>query len=195
MKMKQEHNEIMIPQMPSHYADVHVKLSTYRSVFLSEDITVKVATELSALMLYYDAVSQEEPIQLYIHSNGGDIFALANIYDVMQMIKAPIRTILTGKSYSAGAVLLAAGEKGERYALQSSSVMIHGVQFGFSSLGQDINNNSNFYSFVKDKNNLIMKMLSKHTGQSLAKIKQDCVRELWMNAKQAKAYGIIDHII
>ena len=109
------------------YADSYVKLSGSRSIFFEEDFTIKSAAELSALLLYYDHLDQEEPITLYLHSNGGDTAGLMNIYDVMQMVKCPIKTVLMGKCYSAGAVILAAGTHGERYALRSSKVMIHGV--------------------------------------------------------------------
>jgi len=160
-----------------------------------EDVSDQVAAELSAMLLYYDNEDHEEPIHLYLHSNGGAVSGLSNIYDVMQMVRAPIKTILLGKCYSAGAVLLAAGSKGERYALRSSNVMIHGIQFGFPIPGEDMTNNKSYLEFIEDTNDMIMKMLSKHTGQPLEKLKADCSREVWMDAKAAKEYGIIDHII
>ena len=177
------------------YADSYLKMSKNRAIFFSEDVSDKVAADLCALFLYYDNQDHEEPIHLYIHSNGGDITGLNCIYDVMQMIHAPIKTVLLGKCYSAGAILLAAGSPGERYALRSSNVMIHGVQFAFPIAGEDMSNNKNYLEFIEDTNDILMKMLAKHTGQPLEKIKADCAREYWMDAKTAKEYGIIDHIL
>lgn len=177
------------------YAESYVKMSKSRAIFLSEDISQKVGAELSAMMLYYDNMDHEAPIHLYIHSNGGDVSGLANIYDVMQMVNAPVETILLGKCYSAGAVILASGSAGKRYALRSSKVMIHGIQFAFPIPGDDMTSNKNYLKFIDENNDNIMKMLANHTKQSLDKIKADCTRELWMDAKKAKEYGIIDHIL
>lgn len=196
MNKNQEHgHDQLLAPLVRGYADSYIKMSKNRSIFFSEDVGDKAAAELSALMLYYDNEDHEAPIHLYLHSNGGAISGLNNIYDVMQMVHAPIKTILLGKCYSAGAVILAAGSKGERYALRSSNVMIHGVQFAFPIAGGDMANNESYLDFIEDTNDLIMKMLSKHTGQPLEKLKADCAREYWMDAKAALAYGIIDHII
>lgn len=177
------------------YADSYVKMSKSRTIFFSENVSKKSAAELSALLLYYDHMNHEEPIYLYIHSDGGDADGLSNIYDVMQMIRAPIKTIVLGKCYSAGAFILAAGTKGERYAMPSANIMIHGIQFGFPIPGNDLTTNSSYYDYVRSHNDNLMKVLAKHTGHSLAKLKQDCQRELWMSAKQAQQYGLIDFII
>lgn len=185
----------MRPPLFTGYADTYLKLTKDRTIFLSEDVTKESAAQLSALLLYYDHENSDEYINLYIHSNGGDAAGLANIYDVMQMISAPVKTICLGKCYSAGAVILAAGSKGERYALKSSKIMIHGIQFGFPLPGQDIINSKNYYDFIKENNDNIMKILSVHTGHSLDKLKEDCKQDLWLDAKQALNYGIIDHIM
>ena len=177
------------------YSDTYVKLSKSRVIFFSEDVTKKSAAELSAMLLYYDHKDNAAPIYLYLNSNGGDASGLANIYDVMQMISAPVCTILLGKCYSAGAVLLAAGEKGNRYALRSSKVMIHGIQVGFPLLGQDLTTSKNYYEYIKENNDNIMKILAKHTGHPLSKLKEDCREDVWLSAEAAKAYGLLDHII
>jgi ATP-dependent Clp protease, protease subunit len=177
------------------YEDTYVKMSKDRAIFFSENVTDQGAAELSALLLYFDHQDPEGMINLYIHSNGGAASGLANIYDVMQMIHAPVKTILLGKCYSAGAVMLAAGSKGQRYALRSSKVMIHGIQFAFPIPGHDFTNSKNYYEFTVTENDRIMKILAYHTGHTLEKIKQDCAQDYWMDAKAAKAYGIIDHII
>lgn len=189
-----DHELIKMPQF-SKYADSQIKLSQSRSIFFSENVSKKAGAELSALLLYYDNLDHDEPINLYIHSNGGDAFGLANIYDVMQMVKAPIKTILLGKCYSAGAVMLAAGTKGERYALRSSKIMIHGIQFVFPIPGHDIITSKNYLDFIKSNNDNIMKILAKHTGHSLEKIKQDTMQDNWMTAEDGLLYGLIDNII
>ena len=192
---KHQTGQPMIASLLRGYTESYLQMTKSRAIFFSEDVSDKVAAELSALLLHYDNQDHEAPIHLYIHSNGGDISGLNCIYDVMQMVRAPIKTILLGKCYSAGAVMLAAGTKGERYALKSSNVMIHGVQFSFPIAGEDMANNKNYLEFIDDVNDLLLKILSKHTGQPLEKLKTDCAREYWMDAKAALAYGIIDHII
>ena len=193
-KVDHEHDALSGPLLMG-YSSSYVKMSQSRAIFFSEDVTKNAGAELSALLLYYDNKDHEEPIHLYIHSNGGDVAGLTNIYDVMQMVKAPIKTILLGKCYSAGAVMLAAGTKGERYALKSSKVMIHGIQFVFPLPGEDIVTSKNYLEFVEENNDVLMKILAKHSGHSLEKLKADCAREYWMDAKAAQEYGLIDHII
>ena len=188
-------HEHMHAPLLTGYADTYVKLAKHRILFVSEDVTNTMAAQLSAMLLYFDNEDHEMPIEMYIHSNGGLITGLANIYDVMQMIQAPIKTVCIGKCYSAAAVLLAAGTKGERYALKNSSLMIHGIQFGFPIPGHDVTSSQSYYDFVNSNNDNIMKMLAYHTGHSLEKVKTDCKQDMWMNAKQALDYGLIDHII
>lgn len=184
-------------QMPYgiNYSETYIRLASHRILFISEDITDKMAAEVSAMLLYLDNQDNSENIEMYIHSNGGAISGLLNIYDVMQMIKSPITTICTGKCYSAGAVLLAAGTKGSRYAFKNSNVMIHGIQCSFPIPGHDMTNSKNYYKYLEENNDNIMKILGKHTNHTLSKIREDCKQDTWMNAKQALDYGIIDEII
>lgn len=191
--MKNEH-DIRLPVFPG-YSETYIKLSKERIVFLNEDVTKQSASELSALLLYYDNENSEEEISLYINSNGGDAAGLANIYDVMQMIKSPVKTICIGKCYSAAAVILAAGSPGERYAFKHSKIMIHGIQAGFPIPGHDMTNSKNYYEFLKDNNDNIMKILAKHTKYTLEKVKEDCMRDVWLDAKQALEYGLIDEVL
>lgn len=177
------------------YSDSYLKMSKERVIFLSENVTDKLGADLSALMLYYDNLDHDAPINLYIHTNGGANTGLSNIYDVMQMIHAPVKTILLGKCYSAGAWILASGTKGMRYALRSSKVMIHGTQFVFPIPGHDFTNSKNYYEFVDAENDAMLKVMAKHTGQTFEKVKEDCQTEKWMDAQEALKYGIIDHII
>jgi ATP-dependent Clp protease, protease subunit len=177
------------------YADTYIKLAKHRVLFISEDFTDNMAAEVSALLLYFDNEDHESMIEIYIHSNGGSASGLSNIYDVMQMISAPVKTVCLGKCYSAGAVLLASGTKGERYAMKNSSIMIHGIQAGFPIPGHDITTSKNYYDFLKDNNDNIMKMLAHHTGHTLEKVKEDCKQDVWLTPDQALKYGLIDHII
>lgn len=182
-------------QMPMGYGESYVKLAKSRAIFISEGVTDRLGAELSAMMLYYDNQDPESEISIYIHTNGGANTGMANIYDVMQMVHAPIKTILIGKAYSAGAWILAAGSKGKRYALRSSKVMIHGSQFVFPIPGFDFTNSKNYLEFVDAENDAMLRVMAKHTGQTFEKVKADCQTETWMDAKAAKEYGIIDHII
>lgn len=183
-----------VPVLP-WVADTYIKLAKYRVISISENISDKMASELSALLLYFDNESHEELIEIYMHSNGGAATGLVNIYDVMQMISAPIKTVCIGKCYSAAAVLLAAGTKGERYAFKNSSIMIHGIQVGFPIIGHDMTASKNYLEFLDENNDIIMKMLAKHTGHTLKKVKEDCKQDVYMTAKEALNYGIIDYII
>lgn len=192
--MGKNHEHLRGPLLTG-YADTYVKLAKNRILFVSEDVGDTMAAQLSAMLLYFDNEDHDAPIEMYIHSNGGAVTGLSNIYDVMQMVSAPIKTICIGKCYSAGAVLLASGTKGERYAFKNSSIMIHGIQFGFPIPGHDMTSSQSYYDFVDTNNDNIMKMLAHHTGQPLEKLKKDCKEDVWMDAKQALDYGLIDQII
>lgn len=192
--MGKNHEHLRGPLLTG-YADTYVKLAKNRILFVSEDVSDTMAAQLSAMLLYFDNEDHDAPIEMYIHSNGGAVTGLSNIYDVMQMISAPIKTICIGKCYSAGAVLLASGSKGERYAFKNASIMIHGIQFGFPIPGHDMTSSQSYYDFVSTNNDNIMKMLAHHTGQPLEKLKKDCKEDVWLDAKQALEYGLIDQII
>ena len=132
----------------SKYESSYVWLASHRTIFLREDITKDLAAELSALLFYYDNKSTEEDIRIYFHCNGGDADGLINIYDVMQIIKAPVQTICLGKAYSAAAILLAAGTKGKRFAFKNSKIMIHGIQCLFPLSGFDSSLAKNYFDFL-----------------------------------------------
>lgn len=190
-----EHDHENMRPILTGYADTYVKLAKHRVIIVAEPVSDNMAAELSALLLYFDNEDHESIIEMYIHSNGGATSGLSNIYDVMQMISAPIKTVCLGKCYSAAAVLLAAGNKGERYAMKNSSIMIHGIQVGFPLPGHDITASKNYYEFLKDHNDNLIKILAHHTGHDLEKVKEDCKQDVWLNAKQALEYGLIDHIV
>jgi ATP-dependent Clp protease protease subunit len=191
---KHEHEPLRAPLVLG-YSESYVKMTKDRAIFLSEDVSDKMGAEMSALMLYYDHQDPDTEINVYIHTNGGAATGMANIYDVMQMIHAPVKTILLGKAYSAGAWVLATGTKGMRFALRSSKVMIHGSQFVFPIPGFDFTNSKNYLEFVDAENDAMLRVMAKHTNQTFEKVKADCQTEKWMDAESAYQYGLIDHII
>jgi len=178
------------------YVECYTALAKERIVFLSEDVTKDVASELSALLLHYDAENDTDDISIYINTNGGDADALANIYDVMQMIKSPVKTICIGKAYSAGALLLAAGAKGKRLIAKNACVMIHGLQCLFPDTPLAHQKDTEIYfDWLQKHNRMILGILAKHTGKSIEKIEADCKIDNYLDAKQALDYGIVDAII
>jgi len=196
MKLKTKNNHHAAQPVPSKYSSAYVGLSNDRAIFLAEDFTKEVGSAVSALLLYYDSLSHTDDIVIYIHSNGGDASALSNIYDVIQMISAPVKTVCLGKCYSAGAVLLACGSIGNRFIMPNAEVMIHGIQFIFPT-PQDPSqvDQENYLSYLNKSNDSIMKILAKQTGHPLQKVKDDCKQDLWMSAKEALNYGLVDHIL
>lgn len=180
----------------SKYSESYVRLAKNRVIFLSEEITKEVGAAMSALMLYFDNLDHEKDITILINSNGGDASALSAIYDTMQMIRAPVKTVCLGKCYSAAAVLLATGSSGKRFALKNSQVMIHGLQCSFPAIGEgDSARTEKYFNFLMKSNGAVMKMLSKHIGKTAEEIEKDCLRDLYLNAEQALEYGIIDKIL
>lgn len=180
----------------SKYAEAYTSLSQDRVIFLAEDLTKEVASSLCGLLIYYNGLNPEEDIHLFIHTSGGDAAALASIYDVMCLVQAPISTIGIGKIYSAGAFILAAGTKGKRYMFKNAEVMIHGLQCSFPEVPlSDQADSTIYYNYLESLNKRILKILSKHTGQSISKITEDSKRDLYLDAKSAKRYGIIDKIL
>lgn len=193
---EKEHNHsIAQPPLLTGYAETHVKLAQHRILVVAEDITDNLAADLSALLINFDTEDPNLPIELHLHTSGGAVSGFINIYDVIQMITAPVKTVCLGKCYSAGAFLLAAGTKGERYAMRNSNIMIHGIQAGFPIPGYDMTSSKDYFKSLNDNNDSLMKILAQHTGQTLEKIKEDCKQDVFMDAPTAKAYGIIDHVL
>lgn len=177
------------------YQDIYARLAKDRIIFLSEDVTKETGSSLSALLLYYNSKNPLEEIKIYINSNGGDASALSNIYDVMQIVSAPISTICIGKAYSAGAILLAAGTKGRRFCTKNSEVMIHGIQAQFpqTEFADKIDSEIEM-KMLLDHNDLIMRILAKHTGKSFEQVSKDCERDYYLDAEAAVQYGIVDYV-
>jgi ATP-dependent Clp protease protease subunit len=195
MTTPKEHEHMPPSAFLVGYAETYIKLAKHRILFISEDISNDLASELSALLLYFDNEDHNALIEIYINSHGGDVSGLFNIYDVMQMINAPIRTICAGRASSAAAVILAAGSKGERCAFRHSRIMIHGIQCIFPIPGFDMDKIKNYHDFLLENNDNIMKILADNTKTPLEKIMQDCKENVWMTPQMALEYGIIDRIL
>jgi ATP-dependent Clp protease protease subunit len=175
------------------YTECYSNLAKNRIMFVSEDVTKDLASSLSAMLMYYDNENEDEDITMYINTNGGDGDALLNIYDVMQMINSPIKTICIGKAYSAGAFMLAAGTKGKRFITKNASVMIHGLQCNVPT--GDQKNSEIYFKHLQNYNNILMERLAKHTGKIFETVVEDCKKDNFLDAKEALGYGIVDKII
>lgn len=174
-------------------ASLFKELSDNRIILLSGEIDYDFAKTVVASLLLLNARDKSAPILMYINSLGGDIDCLFSIYDTMQLIECPVKTICLGCAYSAGAVILSAGEPGMRYASENSHIMIHQVQVSdLSGTGTDIEVEAKTIKMFKTKLNNI---LARHTGNSPAKIRRDCENNKYMTATQAKDYGIVDHVL
>lgn len=183
-------------EFESKYAAVQPILYQNRCLFIAEDITKELASSLCGSLIYLNSINAQEDIKIFIHTQGGDAAALSSIYDVMSLITAPISTIGVGKIYSAGAFILAAGTKGKRCMFKNAEVMIHGLQCLFPELPiSDQIDSTIYYNYLESFNKRILKILSKHTKQSITKISNDSKRDLYLDAPAALKYGIIDQIL
>lgn len=172
--------------------DIYSRLLKDRIVFLGSAIDDTVANLVIAQLLFLEAEDPDKDIALYINSPGGSISAGMAIYDTMQHIKADVSTICVGLAASMGAFLLAAGEKGKRFALPNSEIMIHQPSGGTQGQATDIEIHAKRIIRMRESLNRIM---ANRTGQSLEKIEQDTERDYFMTAEEAVEYGIIDEIM
>lgn len=171
--------------------DIYSRLLKDRIIFLSGPIHDGMANAIVAQMLFLDMDNPNVDINLYINSPGGSVTAGMAIYDTMQYVKAPVRTVCIGMAASMGAFLLMAGEKGKRMALPNSEVMIHQPSGGAEGQATDVTIRAEWLLKTKHKMN---RMMAEMTGQALEKIANDVERDFYMSAQDAKAYGIIDEI-
>jgi ATP-dependent Clp protease protease subunit len=172
--------------------DIYSRLLKDRIVFLGSAIDDTVANLIIAQLLFLEAENPDKDINLYINSPGGSITAGMAIFDTMQYIRPNVSTICVGMAASMGAFLLAAGEKGKRYALPNAEVMIHQPSGGTEGQATDIEIRARRIINMKETLNRI---LSERTGQDLERIRQDTERDYFMTAAEAKTYGIIDEVI
>lgn len=172
--------------------DIYSRLLKDRIIMLGSAIDDNVANSIVAQLLFLEAEDPDKDISIYINSPGGSITAGMAIYDTMQFIKPQVSTICTGMAASMGAFLLAAGEKGKRYALPNSEVMIHQPLGGAQGQATDIDIAAKRILLLRDKLN---KILAERTGQPLEVIERDTDRDNFKSAEDAKEYGLIDNVM
>lgn len=172
--------------------DIYSRLLKDRIVLLGTAIDDYVANNIVAQLLFLAADDPDRDIQLYINSPGGSVTAGLAIYDTMQHIRPNVSTMCVGMAASMGAFLLAAGEKGKRYALPNAEIMIHQPLGGVEGQASDIKIHAEWMLKTKDKLNRI---LAERTGQPLATIEADTDRDNFMSAKEACAYGLVDEVV
>ncbi|KKT16877.1 MAG: ATP-dependent Clp endopeptidase, proteolytic subunit ClpP [Candidatus Nealsonbacteria bacterium RIFCSPHIGHO2_01_FULL_43_31] len=172
--------------------DIYSRLLKERIIFLAGPINDAVANSIIAQMLFLASQDPKKDIQLYINTPGGSVTAGMAIYDTMQYVKPAVSTVCVGMAASMGATLLAAGEKGKRFALPNSEILLHQVMGEAGGQAVEIEITARQILKIKDKLN---KILAKHTGQSLVKVEKDTDRDFYLTAQEAKEYGIIDEVI
>jgi ATP-dependent Clp protease protease subunit len=171
--------------------DIYSRLLKDRIIFLGDAIEDHVANLVIAQLLFLESEDSEKDIQLYINSPGGVVTSGLAIYDTIQYLRAPVSTICIGQAASMGAVLLAAGAKGKRYALPNSRIMIHQGSGGFRGNTPDVEIQMREMLHLTNR---IVGILAEHTGQSFDKVKRDAERDYFMSGEEAKDYGIVDEV-
>lgn len=172
--------------------DIYSRLLEDRIIFLAGQVSDGLANSIIAQILFLASKDPKKDIKLYINSPGGSVTAGLAIYDTMQYVSCSITTVCVGMAASMGAVLLAAGDKGKRFALPNSEILLHQVAGGVSGEAAAIEITAKQILKIRDKLNRI---LAEHTGQDLKKIQLDTDRDFYLSADEAKEYGIIDKVI
>lgn len=172
--------------------DIYSRLLLDRIIFLGTEVNDTVANLLVAQMFFLESSDPDKPIHLYINSPGGSVTAGLAIYDVMQHVKAPVATYCLGLAASMGALLLAAGEKGQRFSMPHSRIMIHQPLGGARGQASDIEIQAKEILYLKERLNAI---LSRATGKSIEQIHKDTDRDNYLSAAEAVEYGLIDKVI
>jgi len=172
--------------------DIYSRLLKDRIIFLGAPIDDVFSNLVIAQLLFLEAEDPEKDINLYINSPGGSVTAGLGIYDTMQYVKPPITTICLGQAASMGALLLAAGTKGKRFALPNARVMIHQPMGGFQGQATEVDIHAREILKIRERLNQIV---SQHSGQPLDKISRDTERDYFMSGTEAKDYGLIDEVI
>ena len=199
--MSREHEEQMnnlIPMVVEQSArgerayDIYSRLLKERIIFLVGPVNDNVATLITAQLLFLESENPKKEISLYINSPGGLVTAGLGIYDTMQYIKPAVSTLCIGQASSMGSFLLAAGEKGKRYSLPNSRIMVHQPSAGFQGQATDIEIHAKEILSLKDRMN---KIYSKHTKKSESEIKKALERDNFMTPIEAKEFGLIDSVV
>ena len=172
--------------------DIYSRLLKERLVFIVGPVEDHMANLVVAQLLYLESENADKDIHLYINSPGGIVTAGLSIYDTMQFINCDVSTICVGQAASMGALLLAGGAKGKRFALPHSRVMVHQPSAGYQGQATDISIHAKETLELKARLNEIM---AKHTGQPVERIEQDLERDNFKSAAEAREYGLIDHVL
>lgn len=172
--------------------DIYSRLLKERIIFLTGQVEDNMATLIVSQLLFLEAENPDKDIFMYINSPGGSVTAGMSIYDTMNFIKPKVATLCMGQACSMGAFLLSAGEKGMRFSLPNSRVMIHQPLGGFQGQASDIQIHAQEILTIKNKLN---KILAENTGQELERIEKDTDRDNFLSAEAAKEYGLIDRVI
>ncbi len=182
-----EERKLNVAQM-----DVFSRLMMDRIIFLGTQIDDYTANVIQAQLLYLDSADPGKDVSIYINSPGGSVYAGLGIYDTMQYISSDVTTICTGMAASMAAILLVAGEKGKRYALKHSRVMIHQPMGGIQGQASDIEITAREIQKLKEE---LYKIISTHSGQPYDKVYADSDRDYWMTSQEALDYGMIDKVL
>ncbi|MGK0407561.1 MAG: ATP-dependent Clp protease protease subunit [Roseivirga sp.] len=179
-------------QMNVAQMDVFSRLMMDRIIFLGTGINDQVANIVQAQLLFLESSDSTKDIQIYLNSPGGSVYAGLGIYDTMQLVNPDVATICTGMAASMGAVLLCAGADGKRSALKHSRVMIHQPMSGAQGQASDMEIAVREVLKMKEE---LYKIIAKHSNQEFQKVSDDSDRDYWMNATEAKSYGMIDEVL
>lgn len=172
--------------------DIYSLLLKERIIFLGSAIDDQIANVIVAQLLYLNSQNNKEQIDLYINSPGGSVYAGLAIYDAMHMISAPVSTVAVGFSASMGTALLTAGNKGKRYALPHATIHMHPTGGGAKGYTEDVRIATHEQERIQTQ---LFHMIGKHSGHSWKEIEEFFIRDRYMNALEAKAYGIIDEVL
>ena len=172
--------------------DIYSRLLNERIIFLGSPVNDEVANVIVAQLLHLESDDPDKDISLYVNSPGGSVYAGLAIYDTMQFIKPDVATTCVGIAMSMGALILAGGAKGKRFALPNAKILIHQLSGGFQGPAADIEIHAKEALSLRRH---LDEILSNHTGQSIEKVSQDTDRDYFMTSDEAKEYGIIDQVI
>ena len=172
--------------------DIYSRLLKERIIFLGAPINDMVANSVIAQLLFLESKDPKKDIQIYVNTPGGMVTAGLAIYDTMQYVKCPISTVCVGMAASMGAVLLAAGAHGKRFALPNAQIMLHQPMGGAQGQAVEIEITAKQIVKIKERLNQI---LAKHTGQTFERVEKDTDRDFYLTAQEAKDYGLIDKVI
>ena len=194
----EEHMNNLIPMVVEQSSrgerayDIYSRLLKERIVFLVGTINDNIASLVTAQFLFLESENPKKEIFFYINSPGGLVTSGLGIYDTMQYIKSPVSTLCIGQASSMGSFLLAAGEKGKRFSLPNSRIMVHQPSAGFQGQATDIQIHAKEILSLKERLN---KIYSQHTGKSIKEISQALERDKFMTAEEAKDFGLIDTVV